>query len=191
MLPEAGGLSLSPARYVVLCGVAWCGVDRRWVLLCLPDKVVGVSFFEEQYKERPMQAQGCWLLHATLQCCLLPENSRGFKKLKCCLAGQWRQSIFPLVQGWPKGETRTLLSTVTNSNDDIAGRGWRVGVLSGDQVRRDWLGRERCVSRGCRLGLASGRWRRGSLNNLTKPQPPDYGHVPGRMHDSCSGQKGA
>lgn len=48
-----------------------------------------------------------------------------------------------------------------------------------------------CVSRGCRLGLASGRWRRGSLNNLTKPQPPDYGHVPGRMHDSCSGQKGA
>lgn len=24
------------------------------------------------------------------------------------------------------------------------------------------------MSRGCRLGLASGRWRRGSLNNLTK-----------------------
>jgi hypothetical protein len=49
-----------------------------------------------------------------------------------------------------------------------------------------------CVSRGCRLGLASGRWRRCSLNNLTKPQPPGlWTPLGGGCTDSCSGEKGA
>jgi hypothetical protein len=74
-------LQVFPARCFVLCGV-----DRWWVLSCLPDKYVewSLSFSSEQYKEKTdaktavliVECDPCFLV-----CCLIIV-----KELKCCVA---------------------------------------------------------------------------------------------------------